>query len=85
MGELQAWPDFVCASAVHSLFSTEELNRPSRRPQLQQRESGVRILLRRATWLFPQLYEMPNRAKGSQEATATAIIAVSGLVWVALP
>ena len=42
-------------------------------------------LLRRATWLFPQLYEMPNRAKGSQEATATAIIAVSGLVWVALP
>ena len=45
----------------------------------------MRILLRRATWLFPQLYEMPNRAKGSQEATATAIIAVWGLVWVALP
>jgi hypothetical protein len=41
----------------------------------------VRILL---TWQFPQLYEMPNRAEGSQEATAKAIIAVSGLVWVAL-
>ena len=65
-----------------SLSSTgKDQRRPSRRLQLQQSESGVRIWL---TWQFPQLYEMPNRAEGSQAATATAIIAVSGLVWVAL-
>ena len=77
---MHAWPDFVCVPAVLSPLGTKEVNRPNRRLQLQPRESGVRC----ATRLFPQLYEMPNRAEGSQEATATAIIAVCGLDWAAL-